>query len=96
MLGVSRSYFELMNLRIERGALFDPDEEETYQSQSTLVLLTTQTNSLIDKRSNWIDDGTRIIGGHGPLSDKAGLTASRSDWRMETAIPNTAEMRHTP
>ncbi len=31
VLGVSRTHFDLMNLREDRGALFDPAEEETFQ-----------------------------------------------------------------
>jgi putative ABC transport system permease protein len=31
VLGVGRSHFELMNLHLDRGAVFDPVEEATYQ-----------------------------------------------------------------
>ncbi len=31
VLGVGRSYFDLMNLRLDRGTLFDPEEEATFQ-----------------------------------------------------------------
>jgi putative ABC transport system permease protein len=31
VLGVGRSHFQLLNLRLDRGALFDPEEEATYQ-----------------------------------------------------------------
>jgi len=31
VLGVSRSYFDLMNLKLAQGTLFDADEETTYQ-----------------------------------------------------------------